>query len=233
MAVINDIPLNLEWERVLRYQGIRSQAKAQPQIVALLRELLAVVDRLHLLQPAIVYELHPASEVRHDQLRLENHVVLSGPLITSVLASAKELAVLVCTIGASLEEKVADLFAQNNPLQATLLDSIGSAAVDTLIAEACQLVQREAASRNYNTSHHLSPGMQGWDVSEQWQLFQLIPAEKIGVCLTSTGMMIPRKSSSIVIGLGPRISSQPLIQHCNYCNLKEACRYKVHDSTKT
>ena len=226
MPVINNIPLTMSTEQVLRRQGIQDSLKLQPHLTVLLRELLSTVNEL--LEPAIVYELYSITEVRHDRLRLENGTALYGSLLPSLLTQVKELGVAVCTIGPHLEEKVTSYFGRNEPLRGLILDGIGSTAVDCLAQKACQFMNREALSCGHKASSPLSPGMSGWPVSEQWHLFQLVPAEQIGVHLTSSAMMVPRKSISMVIGIGPAMPTWKQAEVCDRCGLKETCTHKVH-----
>jgi len=228
MPVIYDIRLNLDMEQVLRRQGIRDRAKLRPQFTTLSRELLDIINELHLLRPAIAYELHPVVQVSNDKLWLGSGMVLQGCLLARLLGSAVELAAIVCTIGPHLEEKVADYFAQNDPLRAVLLDGIGSAAVDILAQEACKLVQREAALRGYEASSPFSPGMHGFPLTAQWTLLRLVPAGQIGVHLTSSAMMVPCKSTSMVLGLGPEMPTWTQAEACQRCNLNSTCRYRVY-----
>ena len=132
----------LEMERVLRRQEIREHSMPRLEMTALLSELLAGVNNLHLLEPAIAYELHPITEVRHDQVCLEKGTVLYGRLLPSLLSSAKELATVVCTIGSRLEEKVTYYFGNKEPLRGLLLDGIGSVAVDNLVQFVQSAIQR-------------------------------------------------------------------------------------------
>jgi len=227
MPIISDISLTLDMKQVLRREGIREHTNLRPELIVLLQELLASIKNLHLLKPAIAYRLHPIIRVHHDRLCLEDDTVLHGRILPALLASARELAV-VCTIGSCLEAKVADYFAQNDPLRATLLDGIGSAGLDSLSQEVCQFMKREASSRGCEASSPLSPGMPGWPTSEQWQLFHLVPAEQIGVCLTSSAMMVPRKSISMVIGIGPDMPTWTHTELCNLCGLKKTCTHRIH-----
>lgn len=226
MSVIDNIPLTIGIEQVLRRQGIQNCLKLQPHLMVLLRQLLSTVNEL--LEPAIAYESHTITEVRHDRLCLEDGTVLCSSLLSSLLAQARELGVVVGTIGPHLEEKVASYFGSNEPLRGLLLDGIGSAAVDCLAQEACQFMNREASSHGYNASSPLSPGMSGWPISEQRHLFRLVPAEQIGVYLTSSAMMVPLKSISMVIGIGPNMPTWKQAEVCDRCRLKETCHHRVH-----
>ncbi len=227
MSIIRDIPLNLQTREVLRRSGIKEDSKLKSEMGTLIGKLLASVNDEDLLEPAVVYETYLITEVGYQQLSLEGNTMLHGSTLSSVLSQAKELAVLVCTIGGRLEEKVTDYFGKSEPLRGLLLDSIGNVAVDSVAQKGCEIIMCEMPLRGYQTSSPLSPGGPSFPLSEQWQLFKLVPAEEIGVRLTSTGLMVPRKSVSMVIGIGPQMKTWTKAEACARCNLKETCRYRI------
>ncbi len=228
MPIVRNIKLTLDMKQVLRRQGMMRNSKPQPQIMSILHELLDNVNKWHLLQPSVAYKIHTITDMNQDRIYLSGNKLLIGSFIPSILPSAKELAALVCTIGPKLEEKAAQLFHQNEQLRGLLLDGIGSAAVDSLAEEACQIIDRNALSRGYQASSPISPGMPGLSISEQQHLFELVPAEEIGVHLTSAQVMVPRKSISMVIGIGQEMVTWTKAEVCKRCKLKTNCRYKVY-----
>lgn len=227
MPIIRDIRLSLKTEELLRREGIKDYSKLAPEIKSLIRELLTSVNNKHLLVPAVAYEIYSVTKVDHHQLCLEANATLHGSLLPSLLPEAKQLAVAVCTIGPKLEEEVADYFRRKKPLQALLLDGIGSAAVDSLTQEFCKLMVREASSRGYQVSSPLSPGVPDFPISEQGQMFKLVPGEEVGVSLTPSGMMVPYKSVSMVIGMGLNMPTWTQAEICARCSLQKTCPYKV------
>jgi hypothetical protein len=227
MPVIRNTRLKLEMKEVLRHEGIRLPSKLTPEVSALLNELLASVENEHLLKPAIVYEMHDVAQVDHSGLRLKDNKILNGSIFSQGMSTAEELAVAVCTIGSNLEKRVSGYFQSNEPLRGVLLDGIGSAAIDLLARETRRLVTEKASARDYQASSPLNPGMSGFPISGQWQLFQLVPAEKIGVSLTSSGVMVPRKSISLVIGIGTQMKSWTQKEVCDRCTLKKTCVYRI------
>ncbi len=73
----------------------------------------------------------------------------------------------------------------------------------------------------------LSPGMVGWPVEDgQTQIFSILDGQEIGVSLSPSFMMSPRKSLTMLIGFGEAILSQG--STCDYCSLRETCQYKEH-----
>ena len=229
MPVICDIPLSLETREVLRREGFRGQAKVRPEIKSLILELLTSIKKSHLLEPVIAYEIYPITETSQRQLSLEGNLVVHGPLLPSLLAEAKELAIVVGTIGPKLEKQVTDYTNQDEPLRAILLDGIGSAAVDSLTEEACKLITSKALSRGYEAGSPISPGMPGLPITEQGQLLKMVPAKEIGVSLTSSAVMVPRKSASMVIGLGIKMKTWTRAEVCAHCHLRKTCPYRISD----
>jgi len=227
MPVVHDIHLDLELEEVLRWQGIKEYSRHKSEIETLTRELLISVKRSHLLESAITYETYPITEAGSQQISLGGNAKLHGSLLPSVLREAKQLVVAVCTIGPKLERQVTDSFNNNEPLQGLLLDGIGNAAVDSVASEVCKLMVYEASLHGYQVSSPLSPGGPAFPISEQWHLFELVQTEEIGVSLTHSGVMVPRKSLSMVIGMGPQMPTWTKAQACTHCNLIKTCRYRL------
>lgn len=103
MPVICDIHLSLKTREVLRRQGLGKGAKVRPDIKILIQELLASVKKAQLLEPAVVYEYYTVSSMNGSQISLDGGKAIKGPLIPAIFPEAKELAVILCTIGPRLK----------------------------------------------------------------------------------------------------------------------------------
>jgi hypothetical protein len=225
MTLLSDWILELDADDVLRGQG------ADPGVLRARRPVLvAVAERAlevgrPLLQPMVAFARFATSGLRHERLALDGGA-LAGPLIAQHLGGAEQVIVLVCTVGDSLDGEITRQM-DGDPSFALALDGLGSAAAEALASQACHAFEEEAADRGWHVSLPLSPGMVGWPVSEgQAQIFALVDAGEAGVRLTEGGMMVPRKSISLVLGLGPGL--QAIGSACAYCTLHETCRYQDH-----
>jgi hypothetical protein len=107
------------------------------------------------------------------------------------------------------------------------LDGIGSAAVDALIEEVGKFIAAEVSSRGDEISSPVNPGMPGFPMTEQRNLLELAGASEIGVGLTDSGILVPRKSVSMVIGIGPKMTRWTQAEVCARCSLEQTCPYKV------
>jgi hypothetical protein len=226
MEILHEWDLQIDVDGVLRGQGadpavLRSRS---PRLVACAEQ--ALQEGLQFLEPAVAYRRLRVEALQHEKLRLEDGQCLAGPLIAQHLGPAQEVVVLICTVGDALEAHAQQVIASNAVL-GLALDGVGSAAAEALATEACLLLEEEAAQRGMEATIPLSPGMIGWPVEVgQPQLFGLIDAAQVGVTLTSYSMMTPRKSLSMVLGLGEGVNQGG--RTCDYCYMKETCRYQDH-----
>jgi len=206
MPVVSDVPMPSNASVLLRHERIRKYTRARPGLKDVLVELLRRVEDEYLLKPAIAYELYPLNRVAQERFRGEGVMASSYDAFLAPLpAKCSHFAAVVCTIGPSVEEEMADYFENRRFSRAILLDSIGNAALDALCKKARQFV----------TSQALQQGLFGTGISSQdkpvslsWGqcgVLELVPAEEIGVTVTSRGLVFPQKSAWMVIGL----QSQP------------------------
>jgi hypothetical protein len=211
---------------VLRGQGadpavIRAR---QPRLVELAER--AVQEGRTLIAPAAVYRFAPIEAVQHERLILTAGVPLTGPLIAQQLYPARYLALIVCTLGTAIDDRLA-LLMSHDPAYALALDGYGSAAAEALGTEICARMEQDAARSGHCTSVPLSPGMTGWPVEVgQPQIFSNLDAAAIGVTLNGSALMIPRKSISLVLGFAP--TPFDVGTPCDFCALRHTCRYQHH-----
>jgi len=222
MPILTTLKPAIELTEVWKYeQGGREPRLALRQLAEkLLPEAQALVT------PAVVVDFFPVSEVKHDRITLEGGHRLRGPDAARLLAPAKEVVVGVVTIGPALEEQASQYFANGQPAHGYLLDCLGTAAVTNLVQQVCAHLENLAAARGWPLGFPLSPGDAGWPIAEQKTVFALVPAETIGVRLTDSCAMLPKKSISFVAGLGPGMLTAAEGSQCDYCSLRDTCRYR-------
>jgi hypothetical protein len=106
----------------------------------------------------------------------------------------------------------------NGIVQATVLDAIGSVAAEE-VAEFVQGKVREIADdQGLAISQRFSPGYCDWDIGQQRRLFWAVGGDSMGIHLTDGCLMIPRKSISGIIGIGPRDGSVDNYNPCRTCD---------------
>ena len=216
--------LKLDVDGVLRGQGadpdiIRSRS---PRLVDTAEKALASV--IDLLEPAVLVKEFKVTGFKHNSMELEGGKKISGPLVAGHLAGASYITVAICTVGSKIDGYASDIM-DDDIVLGLAVDGVGSAAAESLANAVCHEIEIKAAAEGLQTTIPLSPGMIGWGVDEcQPLIFDLVDPSEIDVSLTPYYLMVPRKSLSMIMGIGPNISSGERI--CDYCAMRETCRYQ-------
>lgn len=154
-------------------------------------------------------------------VELEGPITFAGRRLSSYMRGAAEAHLFVVTIGGEIEKEASLLMSGDEPLYGYLLDSIGSLAVESL-AEAFEDRLREAsASDSRSVSMRLSPGYCDWPVEEQALMSKVVDFPKAGVSLTESCMMVPRKSISAMVGIGPKDLFSNKKSQCVTCDRQD------------
>jgi len=149
------------------------------------------------------------------------------------LHEAESLVFGISTIGEALEKKVDTLMEEGNYTLSNILDSIGSAAVDETTDHLGEEVMNYARENELNTTRAFQPGSGAshWKVKNHKVIFEQLHPEKLGVNLTSSFTIIPKKSTSFVIGLAGDIVQVEDLFSCVGCERTD-CPYR-HTPEKT
>lgn len=146
----------------------------------------------------------------------------TGRIIERQLRGSEAYAFFICTAGREFQEYQDRLMAEGDMVRVFIADQLGS-----LIAEKCadrmeEYLQTSIDKLSWKHTNRFSPGYCGWHVSQQQQLFPLFakntPTNPCGVILTPSSLMLPIKSVSGIIGVGPSV--RHLDYTCGLCELK-------------
>ena len=138
----------------------------------------------------------------------ENNMVASNPpffvegnVIQKHLAGSERVVFLAANIGEAAEEAVTRHFNEGRYAHSVLLDAAATAAVEQ-VCDACETMLRpQFAKEGFSMRWRFSPGYGDWDIHAQPELLRLSRADIIGISLTESLMLRPRKSVTAVIGL--------------------------------
>jgi hypothetical protein len=188
-----------------------------------------IKDAERLSQPRAGFALWPflRSAEGGNGIRIGDRDFDVGPIISMEMRRAESAAVFVCTIGPGLEAYARESIDGGDGPKGYMADAIAS-----LMAEAAgDLLQEEAKaaaeSLGLGISERFSPGYCTWPVSDQGRLFSLLPPGACGVALTDSSLMVPLKSLSGIIGMGPGMEARGY--RCAICGFKGcASRGRTH-----
>jgi hypothetical protein len=172
----------------------------------------ALDDARSMIEPKGIYEIVTGGE-------------LDGP---SGFAALERVAICICTIGIVLEETVKVAMDAGRMLDGIALDAVGSAAAEAVARYMNDRIDEAATAEGLKTSCRASPGYGDWDVGGQRRLFDLLPAERIGVTLTPGSMMVPRKSVSFAVHVDKNPVRLRSENSCRNCDM-DTCPYRLDD----
>jgi len=209
-----DIEINRK--RVCHYVGYSTDCKMPARISSLIDEYIENAN--HLIEPSYSYVIGDIELVHDSTVVIEGSIIFESQVIARLLEQCHKVAVFLVTIGKHLEETSCRLADDGLILQASVLDAIGSDATEKVADFVQDSIREMAGAQGFVTSRRFSPGYCDWDIGQQRAVFQAVDGDVVGIRLTKRCLMIPRKSISGIIGIGPSNSNVENYNPCKTCN---------------
>ena len=230
VQVLADLPLAIDPDEVLRFQGYKKGVDTPTADVrALFDEALAEGERL--MVPRAVVRWLRVDRLDPDALEAAG-VTLGIPRLRERWGAIEHVAVAVCTIGGRLEGRVAELWAARELPLASMLDSVGSGAVESLAEFVNDLLCQHGVAAGLRVTNRVSPGYDDWDVAAQRAVFRLCPGAPAGVTLNEACFMTPGKSISLLAGAGPAARVDHYFSQCARCWMR-GCAFRRAPARRT
>jgi hypothetical protein len=150
-------------------------------------------------------------------------------IVTTRLKDTDKIALFSCTIGSEMETYASRCFAEGDAVKGHFADVVASAAVELITDLLHNHIAEIMCQLRLGVTNRFSPGYCGWPVSEQNTLFSFFPDGFCGIKVTDSSLMLPKKSTSGIIGIGPAAKREPYT--CNRCSQKE-CTYRMYRANR-
>ncbi len=171
-------------------------------------------------EPRAVWKLFPLL----PDLTLEGTCFrCAGESVRALLKDCDQVILMAATLGSSVERlirrtEVSDMAG------ALILDACGSAAIENVCDNLCD--DLAAAFKPRYLTDRFSPGYGDMPLSQQRELFSALDVtRRIGVALTDSGLMLPQKSVTALIGVSDRPQTMRP-RGCAACGLHDSCAYR-------
>ena len=220
--------LNLKPSQIERILG-DSKDENQEMVRELIDEVLGVAESICEIRAEYVF---------FDDLRFDNETRSMtiggidfniGKIIWGQLKKSDSAVLFLCTAGEKIGDLSRRLIAEKDFLKGYIYDIAGSEIVEAAADAMQEILRIKMSEKELGITNRFSPGYCGWNVSEQHNLFRLIPENFCGISLSESALMIPIKSVSGVIGIGRNVSFRPYT--CSFCDDKHCIyRRKKEDS---
>lgn len=218
------IPLHLpapqvDLRQVYRYLGCGTAAPS-PEVAQLCQQLLP--NFMAALDCRGCYR-EVALTVDGDTVLLEGLAPIHSAALAKNLRDCSKALLFSATIGSGADRQ--RMITQvRSPAQAVVLDAMGSAAIEALCNNLCNTWREAYAPLQLRP--RFSPGYGDLPLALQQELLRLLDSSRqAGISLTEGLMMLPHKSVSAIVGIGPAGCVAP--EHdCAACN-KQNCIFRL------
>ena len=215
-----DVDIEIDKKQVCQYIGYEDDQNVSARISSLIDD---YAQHAHsLINPLFSYVIKDVEWARGSISLIEGSIIFKSRIITRLLERCTQVAIFLVTIGKYLEETSFQLARDGLILQATVLDAIGSDAVEKVAASAEAGIEEIVKVQQHVTSRRFSPGYCDWNIGQQRMLFYALTGNTMGVRLTGECLMIPQKSISGIVGIGPSNANVENYNPCKTCR-KQNC----------
>lgn len=216
-----DLKVEITEEDIYRAEGAGYRQSPQPATRELHRRMLQEAQRL--VRPRGVSRTVPVAEAGERQIRLAGGEVLSSRLLARLAGTAESLVLIMSTLGEAIDRLVAEYNRQGLPAEAYVLDAAGSALIDAAGRQLAGRIKEQFQDCGLKTTIPLGPGHSYWPaLQDQRVIFDLLQPVDLGVRVLESGLMLPKKTVSLVMGAG-RDLPESAENHCHYCHLQRSC----------
>ena len=204
---------------VLQYLSWRG-SEIPPDIDAMIDT--AMADTLRAIRPKYTWKRFGLR--RGETLDLTGtDLALPGKDVAALLRDCDSRILLAATLGAEWERLIHSAQARDLS-RAMVLDCCGSAAIEAV----CDRAEEElrAAFPGFFFTDRFSPGYGDLPLSLQLPMISILDTpRKIGLTLTDSWILLPRKSVTAIIGLADKPQTKRF-RGCAYCSMFERCTYR-------
>lgn len=148
---------------------------------------------------------------------------LAGESIREHLRGCEKCALMAATLGAGVDHVIRE-FESGAVEKAFAADALASAAIE----QVCDMAESEIRERlaGYSLTWRFSPGYGDFPLEVQRDLLDILNAQKrIGLTVTESMILIPRKSVTAIIGISDH-ELTPKTRGCSTCLIREKCEFR-------
>ncbi|MBN1273779.1 MAG: hypothetical protein JXB26_16045 [Candidatus Aminicenantes bacterium] len=205
---INSIPLSFHEGSILSRMGGKKMIKVSQRIKKLMRK--AENDIKRDAEPKALFRISWV-ERKNGSLLVSNQTLKSRKLV-KLFSSCDRAAVFLLTLGKNVDRLIQKTMKKRS-CYGYVLDAAASVAAESMASYLQKYVERRLDEEESLTLRY-SPGYCDWPLREQSKIFKILPNEQIGVSMSESYLMTPRKSISGIIGICP---SDSLMDGGNVC----------------
>ena len=204
ITVLTNIPFKINETRVLRELRIPAKKNLDdPAESRLKKELKNIIGMAYgLICGKACYCTFQIKDISENKVILDkSETLINSKKIAGILKDCEYCSLFVSTIGPQLEGRVAEM-EKDNPSGAFYLEHVGNWMAEYMAEAINQRISQAITKAGFIPKKRYSAGYGDWPLESQKEILELTGARRIGVFISESYLMIPRKSVSALIGWG-------------------------------
>ena len=154
---------------------------------------------------------------------------LKGEDIRCHLAGCTRLILLAATLGISADRLIMKAEIGNLP-DALIMDACGSTLIEKYCRELESGLRSSCKRKGRFLTGRFSPGYGDLPLEVQPEMLEVLDARRrIGLTVVESGIMLPRKSMTAVLGISEEPVQEKKLKSCLSCRMAETCRFRKPD----
>lgn len=218
--------LQIDRKEVLRYLQYRNQTLSE-NMEEEINKCINITKKI--VNPRYICKTY--SIEKHD-IDNKNVICLKGSNIRfeskdiyKLFDKCDECILISATLGLEIEKEIRKL-TYTNLSKGLIVDACATTAIE----EACDIVQdnieKELLKENKHITMRYSPGYGDLSIEKNIDIINILNSQKeIGLTVTDSGIMIPRKSVVALIGVSKK-GIKKVKKSCDNCSNKHNCKFK-------
>lgn len=168
------------------------------------------------------------SQPRPGIVELHRQIMAEAENLVSPAAVWCEAAVKGVGQEEVMDNRTAEYSEAGKIMEAFIIDAVGTAYIVKSAMAALAKIEEKYHSNNLQTTFPMGPGHSYWRKMEDMRtIFEILRPERVGLRLTESNLISPRKSVAMVFGAGSKLPDFRGKSHCDFCNLQNDCKMRT------
>lgn len=212
LVTIDSVSLNILSEEILKTLRIRPQKQQEAKSI--------IEAGLGLISPKVIYVFTKVEGIEKSIVKLNVGQPIQSIILSEMLKIGQSIALFVLTIGEKLELE-ASVQAKTSVFKSWILEQTGDFALGKAFDQFKVKIEKVLGGKVSSFSPGEGTGRL-FNIEQQKVIFDILaPQSNIGVSLTSSFLMIPRKSVSGILA----VTTKEYVA-CEYCSRQKCANRK-------
>ena len=215
--------ISIDREEVLRYLEYKGQ-DIDNNLIEIIEECRNITkDRIN---PRYTFRVYSIKQKYKGIIELEGtNLILESNDLYEILKDCNECILMAATLGINIEKDIKK-YSCTELTKGIIIDSCATTAIE----EVCDRVQNEIENNILKNGQYLtfrySSGYGDLSIEKNTEILTILNGQKeIGLTITNSGIMIPRKSVIAIIGITDKTVEEDKTS-CSTCKNKSKCKFK-------